>query len=176
MRCKNLAILAIILSTLASTPKTKATLIHDIEATQGYSNEHGIRLQDSQDNLLEGIMPVFDKYSGDLNVKFKLKNVGDFTEETTPQGFISNTTNPSAYSWSHNHTTLTPGQYKYRERNVDLSKLENGIHTIRVGAELDGDTNPNNNYRERNINLVPEPSTLAFLAAAAIALSKRRRK
>ena len=95
--------------------------------------------------------------------KTKLENNENYTDTTILTGQIFG---PQEFSWAHNPITLEPYNFSIRQHTLDFSNP--GNYNIKF-------TLSDNQYLERDFQVVPEPSTL-FLLSVGARILKRKKK
>ncbi len=124
-------------------------LEHDVAIDETYSNAvNGIRIQDDETNdylLNETAQLTCNKK---YKVDFRTKNVGDFTET------VKFTGNLSTFGWTATKTDLLAGATTTTgSKTINMTFVE-GNYTIKINAEISDDANPDDNMKEREVEVV----------------------
>jgi len=126
--------------------------IHDVMIDEIYSNSiNGIRIRDlvTGDYLLNETAQLI--CGKGYEIKFKTKNIGDFTEDVELNGALG------GFEWASS-TNLEPEESGYagsKTLNDELLTIGSGFYTLDVSAIIEqDDATPLNNFKSRQVEII----------------------
>ena len=126
--------------------------IHDVMIDESYSNSvNGIRIKDlgTGDYLLDDSVQL--DCDGSYEIKFKTKNIGDFTEDVELNGALGD------FEWASS-TNLEPEESGYagsKTLNDELLTIGSGFYTLDISATIEqDDATPLDNFKSRQVEII----------------------
>ncbi|MCK5149364.1 hypothetical protein KAJ87_00365 [Candidatus Pacearchaeota archaeon] len=119
---------------------------HDVEIIGDYSKGvNGIRIKDLEtgEYILDEIAQL--ECNKKYKISFKTKNIGNFTENITFTGMISN------FNWTSLKKNLEPGKTTTTGSKTINMTFDSGFYSLDIFAGIEEDISPENNFRSREV-------------------------